>query len=113
LQKEELKKVLIFSQTKRNADKIARKLRENGFKVDSIHGDKSQARRNSTLRKFKEDRIDILVATDVAARGLDIKDISHVVNYDEPENYQTYIHRIGRTARAGKVGHALTFVEKR
>jgi superfamily II DNA/RNA helicase len=111
LQKDEFQKVLIFSRTKYGADKLSQKLYKKGFRVDAIHGDKSQGKRSAVLSKFKGGEIDILIATDVAARGLDIPNVSHVINYDEPENYKDYIHRIGRTARAGKKGCALTFVD--
>lgn len=112
LSKEDFSKVLVFSRTKHGADKISRSLYKMGHKVDAIHGDKSQSRREQVLRKFKTDGINVLVATDVAARGIDVKDISHVINYDEPETYQDYIHRIGRTGRGGKTGKALTFVQR-
>jgi len=110
LKKEEFKKVLIFSRTKRGADRLSKRLQQNGLKVDSIHGDKSQNKRLRVLNSFKTNAINILIATDVAARGLDIPNVSHVINYDEPGNFKDYIHRIGRTARAGKTGSALTFV---
>lgn len=110
LKKSEVKKVLIFSRTKRGADKLSKQLQGHDFRVDAIHGDKSQNKRLKVLNKFKTNEIDILVATDVAARGLDIPNVSHVINYDEPDNYKDYIHRIGRTGRAGKSGDALTFV---
>ena len=111
LREKQFKKVLIFSRTKRGADKISKKLYQDGFRVNSIHGDKTQSKRQRVLSDFKTNKIDILIATDVAARGLDIPNVSHVINYDEPENYQDYIHRIGRTGRAGKKGNALTFVK--
>lgn len=107
----EFKKVLIFSRTKRGADSISKELAVRGFKVDSIHGDKSQYKRTRVITNFKFNKVNILVATDVASRGLDIKDITHVINYDEPENYEDYIHRIGRTGRVGKKGIALTFIK--
>ncbi|MCA9376500.1 DEAD/DEAH box helicase [Candidatus Nomurabacteria bacterium] len=110
LRKESVTKVLVFSRTKRGADQLSKKLYQSGFKVDSIHGNKPQHKRIRILTSFKTGQIDILVATDVAARGLDIPNVSHVINYDEPENYKDYIHRIGRTGRAGKTGNALTFV---
>lgn len=110
LNQHEFSKVLIFSRTKRGADKLSKQLHQSGFKADAIHGDKSQNRRQDVLNKFRRDDLEILVATDVAARGLDIPNVSHVINYDEPENYKDYIHRIGRTGRAGKTGSALTFV---
>ncbi len=111
LHNEEFEKVLIFLRTKRRTDNLSTKLNQRGFKVDSIHGGKSQGRRNRVIQKFRQDSIRILVATDVASRGLDIDDISHVINYDEPRCFDDYIHRIGRTGRAGKTGKALTFVE--
>ena len=110
LKQDELEKVLIFSRTKRGTDRLSDELSTKGFKVDAIHGDKSQYVRSKVINKFKHDMINILVATDVAARGLDIPDITHVINYDEPANYDDYIHRIGRTGRVGKKGYALTFV---
>jgi ATP-dependent RNA helicase RhlE len=105
------KKVIIFVRTKRAADKLKKALTERGFAVAVIHGDKSQSQRNTALSLFKNDRVKILVATDVVARGIDIDDISHVINYDLPQTYEDYIHRIGRTGRADKVGQALTFVD--
>ena len=108
--KDEFKKVLIFGRTKRGVENLSRDLRERGFKVDSIHGDKSQSRREKVLGLFKANKIQSLVATDVAARGLDIADITHVINYDLPATYEDYVHRIGRTGRANKTGKALTFV---
>lgn len=108
--KEEVEKVLVFSSTKRYADKLSRELHQRGFKVDSIHGDKTQNRRKRVISKFKENQIKILVATDVVARGIDVPDITHVINFDEPSNFDDYTHRIGRTGRNGKKGVALTFV---
>lgn len=112
LKKEHLQKVLIFLRTKRGVDKLTQFLEKEGFKVACIHGDKAQNQRQRALDAFKEHRIKILVATDVAARGLDIPNVSHVINYDVPQAYEDYVHRIGRTGRAGKKGHAITFVEK-
>lgn len=111
LVKEEFKKVLIFGQTKRGVEKLSRTLYERGFKSQSIHGDKNQHKRQKALDLFKAEQINILVATDVAARGLDIPDVSHVINFDIPNTYEDYVHRIGRTGRANKTGQALTFVE--
>lgn len=108
---EEYSKVLIFGRTKHGVDRLSRVLFQRGFKVDCIHGDKSQNARQQALTKFKQHRVNILVATDVAARGLDIPDVSHVINYELPETYEDYIHRIGRTGRANKLGKALTFME--
>lgn len=112
LSTEDFAKVLVFSRTKHGADKLSQKLYQKGHKVDAIHGNKTQSKREQVLRKFKNDSIDVLVATDVAARGIDVKNISHVINFDEPESYQDYIHRIGRTGRGGKTGVALTFVQR-
>ena len=81
-----------------------------GFAADSIHGGKSQGQRKRALDGFKASKTTILVATDVAARGIDVADITHVINYSQPQSYQDYVHRIGRAGRAGRVGHALTFV---
>src|SRR5690606_28624107 len=111
LKKDEFKKVLIFGKTKRGVEYLSRALFKKGFKVNSIHGDKPQSKRNMAIRLFEQNVIDILVATDVASRGIDISDITHVINYDEPATYEDYIHRIGRTGRANKKGTALTFLE--
>jgi superfamily II DNA/RNA helicase len=111
LEKEELKKVLIFGRTKRGVERLSSNLYAKGFKVASIHGDKPQNKRDMAIRLFKNNSVDILVATDVAARGLDIPDVTHVINFDEPATYDDYIHRIGRTGRGDKRGHALTFVD--
>jgi len=111
LSKEELKKVLIFGRTKMGVERLSHELFQEGFKVTSIHGDKPQFKRQQAIRMFKEDLVRILVATDVAARGLDISNISHVINFDVPATYEDYIHRIGRTGRANKAGTALTIVE--
>lgn len=110
LNKPECEKVLIFGRTKRGVENLSNDLEKRGFKSSSIHGDKAQNKREKALRLFKDNHVNILVATDVAARGLDIDDVSHVINYDLPENYEDYVHRIGRTGRANKRGTALTFV---
>ena len=109
--KREFEKVLIFGRTKHGVQKLSDNLIERGFKADAIHGNKNQSQRVRILDKFKRDIIQILIATDVASRGLDIPNVSHVINYDLPESYEAYIHRIGRTGRADKKGIALTFVE--
>ncbi|MEK7148721.1 MAG: DEAD/DEAH box helicase [Patescibacteria group bacterium] len=106
----EFKKVLIFGRTKHGVEKLAVALTKKGFKAQSIHGDKNQGQRQRALDTFKKGMAQILVATDVAARGLDIAGVSHVINYDIPETYDDYVHRIGRTGRAGQKGKALTFV---
>ena len=103
-------KVLIFAETKIEVERLAENLDQVGFKAQSIHGDKRQRERQHALRQFKENQVNILVATDVAARGIDVKDISHVINYTIPQTYNDYIHRIGRTGRGDKKGMALTFV---
>ncbi|TFG84182.1 MAG: DEAD/DEAH box helicase [Spirochaetales bacterium] len=105
-------KTIIFDDTKRAVESLGRELHARGFKVDEIHGDKSQAQRSRAIRRLKSAEIDILVATDVAARGIDVSDITHVINYSTPNSYNDYVHRIGRTGRAGKVGYALTFVAR-
>lgn len=104
-------KVLIFGKTKWGMEKLSKTLFERGFRVKAIHGNKSQNQRQKALQDFKDGLIQILIATDVASRGLDIDDVTHVINYDAPTDYEDYIHRIGRTGRAGKSGIALTFVE--
>lgn len=110
LKKQEFSKVLIFGRTKWNVERLARTLAQSGFSVGSIHGNKSQGQRVRVLTEFKQNRLKILVATDVASRGLDIEDVSHVINFDEPQSYDDYVHRIGRTGRANKAGMAFTFV---
>jgi superfamily II DNA/RNA helicase len=104
-------KVLVFTRTKHGADKLSKNLYQRGFKAESIHGDKPHAKRQRALKMFKENMVNILVATDVAARGLDIPNVSHVINFDIPATYEDYIHRIGRTGRADQRGTALTFVD--
>lgn len=110
LNRDDFKKTLIFGQTKAGVHKLAVNLKQKGFKADSIHGDKSQSQRQRSLKLFKDGIIDILVATDVAARGLDIPNVTHVINYEVPETYEDYIHRIGRTGRGHSIGKALTFI---
>ncbi|MES2930202.1 MAG: DEAD/DEAH box helicase [Patescibacteria group bacterium] len=107
---DEFKKVLIFSEMKHAVEKLSVELSKRGFKAGSIHGDKRHNDRQRTLKKFKDNELTILVATDVAARGLDIPDVTHVINYEIPQTYDTYVHRIGRTGRASNKGVALTFV---
>ena len=104
-------KVLIFGRTKHGVEKLAKTLVDRGFRAESIHGNKTQHKRQKALTLFKQDHVTILVATDVAARGLDISGVSHVINYELPATHEDYIHRIGRTGRAGKQGTALTFIE--
>jgi len=104
-------KVLIFGRTKWGMEKLSKSLIERGFKTASIHGNKSQNQRQRALEGFKNNHLQVLIATDVASRGIDIDDVTHVINYDAPTTYDDYIHRIGRTGRAGKKGTALTFVD--
>lgn len=110
LKQSEFEKVLVFGQTKHGVERLSKDLNERGFKAASIHGNKTQSARQKALNLFKQNDISILVATDVAARGLDIPHVSHVINYDIPASYDDYVHRIGRTGRAGNTGKALTFV---
>jgi superfamily II DNA/RNA helicase len=102
---------MIFTRTKRTAQKVADELAERGFKVGAVHGDLGQGAREKALKAFRTGEVDVLVATDVAARGIDIDDITHVINYQIPEDEQAYVHRIGRTGRAGKTGIAVTLVD--
>jgi superfamily II DNA/RNA helicase len=109
--KPDFDKVVIFGRTKHGVEKLANLLKDRGFKAESIHGDKNQVARQRALKTFKDGKTQILVATDVAARGLDISGVSHVINFDLPATYEDYVHRIGRTGRAGKKGKAFTFIE--
>jgi len=102
---------MIFTRTKRTAQKVADELAERGFQVGAVHGDLGQGAREKALKSFRTGQVDVLVATDVAARGIDIDDITHVINYQIPEDEQAYVHRIGRTGRAGKTGIAVTLVD--
>lgn len=104
-------KTLVFGRTKYGVERLAKELKARGFKAESLHGGKSQSQRQRALDGFRQNRVNILVATDVAARGIDVKDITHVINFDLPQTYDDYVHRIGRAGRAGRPGHALTFVE--
>ncbi len=104
-------KVMIFGRTKHGIEKLNKELEIRGFKVGAIHGNKRQSQRQRVLQSFKQSEIQILLATDVASRGLDIDNVTHVINYDLPQTYDDYIHRIGRTGRAGKSGFALTFID--
>jgi len=107
---DEYEKVLVFGRTKRGVETLNRELNKNGLQAASIHGNKSQNQRQYALEQFRFGKVRVLLATDVASRGLDIDDITHVINYDLPETYEDYIHRIGRTGRANKTGTAITFV---
>ena len=104
---------IVFCQTKRAADQVATALASRGFAVATVHGDLGQGQRERALRAFRSGKVDVLIATDVAARGLDVDDVTHVVNYECPDDEKTYLHRIGRTGRAGRAGVAVTFVDWR
>lgn len=104
-------KALVFGRTKHSVDALFKELTFRGFKTGAIHGNKTQSQRRRVLESFKTNEIKVLLATDVASRGLDIPDVTHVINYELPESYDDYVHRIGRTGRAGQTGKALTFVD--
>ena len=108
--KDEVAKAIIFDDTQRSVERLSEELIARGFKADAIHGGKTQGQRQRALARFKKNDIKILVATDVAARGIDVADITHVINFSTPQSYEDYVHRIGRAGRAGRVGYALTFV---
>ena len=112
LKDESIKSVIVFSRTKHGANKIAKDLNHVGIEAAAIHGNKSQSQRQLALNNFKEGNIRVLVATDIAARGIDIDELSHVINYDLPDVAETYVHRIGRTGRAGASGVAITFCDE-
>jgi len=111
LNDEAVGQTLVFTRTRRGADKIAEQLERDGMKVDAIHGDKSQAARTRVLKGFKSGRTQVLVATDVAARGIDVDGVTHVINYDMPLETENYVHRIGRTGRAGATGEAVSLCD--
>jgi ATP-dependent RNA helicase RhlE len=110
LETEEFEKVILFEETKHKVKRLCEKLNQAGIKSDQIHGNKSQNARQNALNAFKRGQVQVLVATDVAARGIDVTDVTHVINYQIPMTFDSYIHRIGRTGRAGKTGKAITFV---
>ncbi len=110
LNREEVTKAIIFDDTQRSVERLSEELIARGFKADAIHGGKTQGQRQRALNRFKKNEVNVLVATDVAARGIDVVDITHVINYSTPQSYEDYVHRIGRAGRAGRVGYALTFV---
>ena len=110
LAKPEFEKVIVFGDTKFGVQRLADRLTKDGLPAVAIHGNKSQSQRERALSSFKQGKVNILVATDVAARGLDIPHVSHVINFDQPKVYEDYVHRIGRTGRAGRSGKALTFI---
>lgn len=111
LLEKEVAKVIVFDETKYGVERLSKELVARGFNADSIHGGRSQGQRKRALDKFKNSQVNILVATDVAARGIDVADITHVINFSVPKVYDDYIHRIGRAGRAGRTGYALTFIE--
>lgn len=113
LEQEDFEKVLLFGETKYGVQRLSDYLEKSGFASVAIHGNKSQSQRQRALKAFKDNNARILVATDVAARGLDIPNVSHVINYDQPATYEDYVHRIGRTGRGNATGKAFTFVERR
>ncbi len=104
-------KALVFDDMQHGVERLSKELQARGFQADAIHGGKTQGQRQRALNKFKANEITVLVATDVAARGIDVSDITHVINFSSPKTYDDYVHRIGRTGRAGKTGFAFTFVE--
>lgn len=112
LKNKEIENVLVFSRTKHGADRIVRKLQKFSIKSNAIHGNKSQGAREKALKSFRSLEINILIATDIAARGIDVKEVSHVINYDLPNDAENYVHRIGRTARAGRKGVAISFCDE-
>ena len=101
---------IVFVRTKRGADRLVKRLKDNYVTAVAMHGDKSQSQREKALARFERGEVDILVATDVAARGIDVRDVTHVINYDMPEDRDGYVHRTGRTGRAGRAGIGVTFV---
>ena len=113
LSKDEFEKVLLFGETKFGVQRLSDHLEKSGHTSVAIHGNKSQSQRQRALKAFKDNKAQVLVATDVAARGLDIPNVSHVINFDQPATYEDYVHRIGRTGRGNATGKALTFISKR
>ena len=111
LQADDVGRVIIFTRTKRTAQRVADDLADRGFPASPLHGDMAQGAREKALQRFRDGKINTLVATDVAARGIDVAGITHVINYNCPEDHKTYVHRIGRTGRAGASGIAVTFVD--
>lgn len=112
LKQDNVLKTLVFDDTQRSVERLCKELQARGFDADAIHGGKSQGQRQRALQRFRDNQVNILVATDVAARGIDVVDITHIVNYSQPKSYGDYVHRIGRAGRAGRLGYALTFVEQ-
>ena len=110
LTKHQPESAIIFGRTKRRVDELTEALRSNGFKAEGLHGDMRQEKRSKVLQRFRQNKIELLIATDVAARGLDVTGVTHVFNFDLPQDTESYVHRVGRTGRAGKEGIAFTFV---
>lgn len=108
----DVEKIIVFDETQRKVERLSQELVGRGFSADAIHGGKSQGQRQRALHRFKKSEVTILVATDVAARGIDVADITHVINFSVPQSYEDYVHRVGRAGRAGRVGHALTFISQ-
>ena len=113
LEEQKIQRTLLFTRTKHGADKIAKHLKKANVRADAIHGDKSQTARQNALTNFKSGKLKVLVATDIAARGIDVDALEHVINYDLPDVAETYVHRIGRTGRAGAAGIAISFCDGR
>jgi ATP-dependent RNA helicase RhlE len=113
LSNDEFEKVLVFGETKFGVQRLSDHLDNSGIPSAAIHGNKNQSQRQRALKQFKDERVRVLVATDVAARGLDIPNVTHVINFDTPQTYEDYVHRIGRTGRGGARGHAFTFIDPR
>lgn len=112
LRQDQVGRTLVFTRTKHGADKVTRRLRKSGINSEAIHGNKSQNARTRAMQGFKNGRTQVLVATDIASRGIDVDEITHVVNYDMPVDAETYVHRVGRTARAGATGIAVSFCDR-
>ena len=108
---DEFEKVLVFGETKFGVQRLSDHLSNVGIPSVAIHGNKNQSQRNKALKLFRDEKVRVLVATDVAARGLDIPNVTHVINFDTPQTYDDYVHRIGRTGRGGASGHAHTFID--
>jgi ATP-dependent RNA helicase RhlE len=112
LEREQPELAIVFTRTKHGADKLARNLKADGIDCREIHGNLRQNKRDHVMKNFRTGKFDVLVATDLASRGIDVQDISHIINYDVPEDPEVYVHRIGRTARMGAAGKAFTLVAK-
>ena len=113
LDSQEIDLGIIFCRTKKGVDELSEALQARGYLTDGLHGDLSQAQRDKVMKSFRDSTIEFLIATDVAARGIDVENVSHVINYDIPQDPESYVHRIGRTGRAGRKGLAITLVTPR